>query len=236
MKAKLYLIPTPIGFGPFNQIFPDLNMQFVPTIQYFIVENVRTARRFLKKMNPAIDINQLTFFVLNKKTSPEEFASFLEPISKGENMGLMSEAGVPGVADPGADIVRLAHQKQIDIVPLIGPSSILLSLMASGLNGQSFAFNGYLPIKGNEKILALKKYEHRSIKENQTQIFIETPYRNQSLIEFFIKNLSANTLLCIAANVNTKDEFIKTMKIKDWKNKLPEIHKKPAIFLFLASS
>jgi len=234
MKAKLYLIPTPIGFGPFNQIFPDLNIQLVPTIKYFIVENVRTSRRFLKKMNPAIDINQLTFFVLNKKTSSEEFSSFLNPIKDGYSIGLMSEAGVPGVADPGADIVQLAHQKNINVIPLIGPSSILLSLMASGLNGQSFAFNGYLPIKGNEKILELKKYEHRSTKENQTQIFIETPYRNQALIEFFIKNLSSNTLLCIAANINTEDEFIKTMKVKEWKNKLPEIHKKPAIFLFLA--
>jgi 16S rRNA (cytidine1402-2'-O)-methyltransferase len=227
----LFLIPTSLGESNFDSILPTNNTRIVSSLRYFIVEDVRTARRFLKKMNSAIDIDSLTFFVLNQHTLTHEQSSFLQPLFDGNDMGILSEAGCPAIADPGADIVAIAQQNDVDVVPLVGPSSILLSLMASGFNGQSFAFVGYLPIQPAERAKALKKLESRVYSENQTQIFIETPYRNMKMLEDILQHCQSNTRLCIAADITLDTEFIKTKSIKDWKKQLPDLNKRPCIFL-----
>ncbi len=227
----LYLIPTPLGESSFDRIFPEFNTKIVSTLRYFIVEDIRTARRFLKKANPDINIDELTFFELNKHTESSTIANFLQPIYSGHDIGILSEAGCPAIADPGADVVAIAQQNNIDVVPLIGPSSILLSLMASGFNGQNFAFAGYLPIQALERTKMLKKLEGRAYSENQTQIFIETPYRNMKMLEEIISTCQTSTRLCIAADVTLESEFIKTKTVKEWKKELPDLSKRPCIFL-----
>jgi 16S rRNA (cytidine1402-2'-O)-methyltransferase len=229
MKGKLYLIPSFIGSENSEEIFPEINKKIISEIKYFIVEEERSARRFLKKMVPEIVINNLQFSVLNEHTKPIEIADYLDPCDK-YSVGLISEAGVPCVADPGSQIVKLAHEKNIDVVPLIGPSSLLLALMASGFNGQNFAFNGYLPVQRNERTRMLKIYEKRSFSENQTQLFIETPYRNMQLLEDILKTCEPGTFLSIACDLTLPTQFIKTQNIREWKIKLPDIHKRPAIF------
>lgn len=228
---KLYLIPTSLGECDLNHILPSHNSDITSSLRYFIVEDVRTARRFLKKQNPAIDIDQLTFFVLNQHTTPEEISGYLKPMFAGNDMGVLSEAGCPAIADPGADVVAIAQRNNFTVVPLIGPSSILLSLMASGFNGQSFAFVGYLPIQPAERSKALKKLESRVYSENQSQIFIETPYRNMKMLDEILHSLQPNTKLCIAADITLESEFIKTKTIKEWKNNLPDLNKRPCIYL-----
>ena len=230
MNGKLYLIPAPIGDSDISNIIPENIKNIIDSIKYYIVENVRTARRYLIKLGIKTSINDLIFYELNEHTKPEEISEFLKPI-KDYNIGLISEAGVPCVADPGSVIVGLAHSMNISVVPLVGPSSILLALMASGLNGQNFAFNGYLPVKQPEKIKKLLSLEKKSFIENQTQIFIETPYRNIQLFNDIIKICNENTLLCIAADLTSESEFIKTKPISFWKKNIPDINKKPAIFL-----
>jgi 16S rRNA (cytidine1402-2'-O)-methyltransferase len=227
----LYLIPTSLGECSFDSILPAANTRIVTDLKYLIVEDLRTARRFLKKLNPAIDIDNLTFFILNQHTSSEEISHFLQPMFDGNDMGIISEAGCPAIADPGADIVALAQQNNFIVVPLVGPSSILLSLMASGFNGQSFAFFGYLPVQSDERSKTLKKLESRAYSENQTQIFIETPYRNMKMLEEILKVCQPSTRLCIAADITLETEFIKTKSIKEWKTKLPDLNKRPCIFL-----
>jgi 16S rRNA (cytidine1402-2'-O)-methyltransferase len=227
----LYLIPTSLGECSFDSILPAANTRIVTDLKYLIVEDLRTARRFLKKLNPAIDIDNLTFFILNQHTSSEEISHFLQPMFDGNDMGIISEAGCPAIADPGADIVALAQQNNFIVVPLVGPSSILLSLMASGFNGQSFAFVGYLPVQSDERSKTLKKLESRAYSENQTQIFIETPYRNMKMLEEILKVCQPSTRLCIAADITLETEFIKTKSIKEWKTKLPDLNKRPCIFL-----
>lgn len=233
-KAKLYMIPSQLGESDFKSVFPDNNWSVILGIKYFVVENLRSARRFLKLIDKSIVIDDLHFEILDKRTSSESLSSFLDPIKQGFDVGVISEAGCPGVADPGAEVALLAHENDIDIVPLVGPSSILIAQMASGLNGQSFAFNGYLPIKGNAPIKELQKFENRSRQENQSQIFIEAPYRNMQLLELMLKTLSPQTKLCIATGLTTEQEYVKTKTIKQWKGKLPSIHKIPTIFIFLA--
>jgi len=233
-KASLYLIPSPMGESNPRHIFPDYNWEVILSIKYFVVENIRTARRFLKLMDKSIVIDDLHFEVLDKRTKFEEYSVYLNPIKQGHSVGVISEAGCPGVADPGAEITLFAHQNNIKVIPLVGPSSILIAQMASGLNGQSFAFNGYLPIKGDGPVKELLRFEKRSQQENQSQIFIEAPYRNMQLLEIMLKTLSPNTKLCIATGITTDEEYIKTKTIKQWKGKLPSIHKIPTIFLFLA--
>ncbi|MDQ2178398.1 SAM-dependent methyltransferase [Marinifilum sp. D714] len=230
MKGKLYLIPTTLGDTSVNQVIPQDIQELIPTIKHFIVENIRTARRYLKKVNSAINIDELRFYELNKHSSPNEISGYLNAI-KDFDIGIISEAGCPGVADPGADVVKLAHEKNIQVVPLVGPSSILMSLMASGFNGQNFAFNGYLPIKANERAKKIKQLDSRSLSENQTQIFIEAPYRNNKLVEDLIANCSGVTKLCIAVDITMESEFIKTLPVKAWKGMDIDLHKKPAIFL-----
>ena len=227
----LYLIPTSLGETAFDTILPSNNTTVVTDLKYFIVEDVRTARRFLKKTNPAIDIDTLTFFILNQHTSPEEISGFLKPMSAGNDMGVLSEAGCPAIADPGADVVAIAQKSNFKVVPLVGPSSILLSLMASGFNGQSFAFVGYLPIAPDERSKALKRLESRVYSESQSQIFIETPYRNMKMLEQILKTCQPTTRLCIAVDITLETEFIKTKTIKEWKTQLPDLNKRPCIFL-----
>jgi len=229
--STLYLIPTSLGESSFDSILPARNTQIVTDLKYFIVEDVRTARRFLKKANPAIDIDTLTFFILNQHTSPEEISDFLKPMVGGNDMGVLSEAGCPAIADPGADVVAIAQRNNFTVVPLVGPSSILLSLMASGFNGQSFAFVGYLPIQPEERSKSLKRLESRAYSENQSQIFIETPYRNMKMLEEILKTCQLNTRLCIAADITLETEFVKTKTIKEWKTQLPDLNKRPCIFL-----
>jgi 16S rRNA (cytidine1402-2'-O)-methyltransferase len=233
--STLYLIPTSLGECNFNRILPAQNTEIVSALRFFIVEDVRTARRFLKKMNPAIDIDSLTFFILNQHTSPEELSGFLKPMFDGNNMGVLSEAGCPAIADPGADVVAIAQKQNYAVVPLVGPSSILLSLMASGFNGQSFAFVGYLPIQPADRSKALKRLESRAYTENQSQIFIETPYRNMKMVEDILHSCQPATRLCIAADITLETEFIKTKTVKEWKGKLPDLNKRPCIFILYKS-
>jgi len=230
-KGKLYLIPTPLGEDA-NQTIPPYVIELLHKLDFFIAERAKTARHFIKKTNPVKPFSELSFFELNKHTPPEDIPSFLDPAKTGHDIGLLSEAGCPGVADPGAEIVKMAHQNDIQVVPLVGPSSILLALMASGMDGQSFAFQGYLSPKPFELAKDLKRLEQLSIKHRQSQIFIETPYRNNKLIEQAIKTLGPNTRFCIAANLTLETEYVKTRTIKDWKgNKPPDLHKVPAIFI-----
>lgn len=231
MQASLFLIPVTLGDTEHCHVLPEYNLEVIRGIRHFVVENVRTARRFLKKADPAIVIDDLTFYELNKHTSPEVVAGYLAPLAKGESVGVISEAGCPAVADPGADVVAIAQRKRYPVVPLVGPSSIILSVMASGFNGQSFAFHGYLPIDANERMNVIKKLEGRIYSENQTQLFIETPYRNQKLVEELIKLCRPSTKLCIASNITCADEFIQTRPVKDWAGKVPDLAKKPTIFL-----
>ena len=227
----LYLIPTTLGETDLNSVLPVGNFQIINNLKYFIVENLRSARRFLKQVNREINIDELTFFELNEHTNPLDLQQFITPLLNGNNVGILSEAGCPCTADPGSVVVELAHKKGIKIVPLVGPSSILLSLMASGFNGQNFAFNGYLPIDKKARINKLKILENRALTENQTQIFIETPYRNNQLLQDIIENLKSQTKLCIACELTTSNEFIKTSQLSDWKKNKADFNKKPAIFL-----
>ena len=231
MSAKIYLIPTTLGDSPVENVIPKYVVDIINQTQHYIVENIKTARRYLIKAGIKTKIDDLTFYELNKHSSPEEYDSYLNPIKENKNIGIISEAGTPGVADPGADIVAIAHRKNIPVVPLVGPSSILLSVMGSGLNGQSFAFVGYLPIKKPERIKRIKELERRSQVENQTQLFIEAPYRNQHLLEDIISNCSPETKLCIASDITLDSEFIKTKYVKEWKKGIPNLHKRPTIFL-----
>ena len=228
---KLYLVPTSLGETDFNSILPAQNTEIVTALRHFIVEDVRTARRFLKKTNPAIDIDTLTFYALNQHTSPEELSGFLKPMFDGNDMGVLSEAGCPAIADPGADVVAIAQRNNFTVVPLVGPSSILLALMASGFNGQSFAFVGYLPIQPADRAKMLRKLEGRASSENQSQIFIETPYRNMKMLEEILQTCQPATRLCIATDITLSTEFIKTKSVKDWKSQLPDLNKRPCIFL-----
>ena len=220
-----------MGDTPIDKVLPKYNTEIINSLSFFIVENTRSARRFLKKCNPEIDINALTFYELNKRTLAKDIASFLNPMKRGESMGVISEAGCPAIADPGADVVAIAQRENYKVVPLVGPSSILMSLMASGFNGQSFAFHGYLPIDSNERGRKLKTLEELVYKDDQTQIFIETPYRNNKMAEDILQHCKPQTRLCIAMNISCDNETIITKKVGAWKGKLPNMHKQPCVFL-----
>ena len=231
METALYLIPVTLGDTTIEKVLPSYNKEIILGIKHFIVEDVRSARRFLKKVERSINIDELTFYPLNKHTSPEDISGYLKPLQAGESMGVISEAGCPAVADPGADVVAIAQRKNLKVVPLVGPSSIILSVMGSGFNGQSFAFHGYLPIEPGERIKRIKALEGRIYTENQTQLFIETPYRNNKMMEDIVKNCRPTTKLCIAANITCEGEYIKTKTVKEWQGKLPDLSKIPCIFL-----
>lgn len=231
MDTALYLLPVTLGDTPIEKVLPCYNKEIIRGISHFIVEDVRSARRFLKKTDHEIDIDSLTFYTLNKHTTPEEISGYLKPLLAGASMGVISEAGCPAVADPGADVVAIAQRKNLKVVPLVGPSSIILSVMGSGFNGQSFAFHGYLPIEPGDRAKKIKSLEQRAYAEDQTQLFIETPYRNHKMIEDLLQNCKPQTRLCIAANITCEGEFIKTRTIKEWKGHIPELSKIPCIFL-----
>ncbi len=229
--GELYLVPNLLSEGEWQQVLPARIFSVVTGTRYFIVENLRTTRRFLKHVNREINIDELVFFELNKHTLPGDVSGFLKPLEEGHNMAVVSEAGCPGVADPGADVVRIAHQKGFRVVPLVGPSSVLLALMASGMNGQNFAFNGYLPVKSPERSRAISILEKKAVSEKQTQIFIETPYRNNALLADILKTCSPSTLLCIAADITGKEELVSTQPVGQWKKKVPDLNKQPVVFL-----
>ena len=231
METALYLLPVTLGDTPIENVLPSYNKEIISGIRYFIVEDVRSARRFLKKVDREIDIDALTFYPLNKHTSPEDISDYLKPLVSGASMGVISEAGCPAVADPGADVVAIAQRKKLKVVPLVGPSSIILSVMASGFNGQSFAFHGYLPIEPGERSKKLKMLEQRVYGENQTQLFIETPYRNHKMIEDILQSCRPQTKLCIAANITCEGELIQTRTVKEWQGQIPDLSKIPCIFL-----
>lgn len=231
--GTLYLIPTILAEDTADQVISPQVKDTVRRLTYFIVENLRTARRFVKSICPELVIEQLHFVQVDKDATPAQVQASLKPLlEQGIDAGIISEAGCPGIADPGAEVAKYAHQKGIRVVPFAGPSAILLSLMASGFNGQRFAFHGYLPIEKGPRLQALRNLEKEMLQRDQTQIFMETPYRNNKLLEDLVQTLSGSTRLCIAANITSPEhEFIQTKTIAEWKGKLPDIHKQPAVFL-----
>lgn len=233
-KGNLYLIPTTLGNVAPLEVLPISIKQAIEHIDHYIVENEKTARAFIKKIDSKKSQPSLSLQVLNKFTEPSLLPYFLEPCLNGMDMGILSEAGCPGIADPGADVVALAHTMGIRSVPLVGPSSIVLALMASGLNGQNFAFNGYLPIDAKERRNTLKKLEKRSREESQTQVFIETPYRNNKLLEEFTKTLMPSTKLTVACDITLPSEYIRTLTVSEWQKVSVDLHKRPCIFALLA--
>ena len=230
MQKAVYLIPITLGDTDVFDVIPQNIKEIVLEIDIFIVENIRTTRRYLKKIDRTINIDKLSFFEINKRTKYRDLQSFFQA-NKKTSIGVISEAGCPGIADPGADVVKLAHENKMKVVPLVGPSSILMALIASGLNGQNFAFNGYIPINKSDRIAKLKQLESRSLNERQTQIFIETPFRNKHLLSDILNTCNTNTMLCIASNITMPDEFIKTKSVADWKRNTPDLGKKPTVFL-----
>jgi len=230
-KGNLYLIPTPLGENEHDISLPEHNIRIIQTLHIFIVEELRTARRFLRKAGYTKDFETVSFFILNEHTPENEATEFLSDALKGNHIGLLSEAGCPAVADPGSFIVQLAHQKGLKVIPLVGPSSIMMALMASGLNGQSFVFHGYLPVKPEQRKSKLRDLDRIVNHQSQTQIFIEAPYRNKQIIQAIISNCSDETLLCIACNITMPDESIVTKSIKDWKKTNYDPGKRPVVFL-----
>ncbi|TMM28622.1 SAM-dependent methyltransferase [Polaribacter aestuariivivens] len=231
MTGKLYLIPTTLGDTEPLEVMPISVKKVIEQIDVYIVENEKSARRFIKKISPKKSQPDLQIMLLDKYAEEIETRQYLNACKEGINVGLLSEAGVPAVADPGASIVKLAHENNIQVVPLVGPSSILMAIMSSGMNGQNFAFNGYLPIDKGERKKAIKELEKLSKDKNQSQIFIETPYRNEKMFADLKTTLSPTTNLCIAADITLPTEFIKTMSVQNWKRQTPDLHKKPAIFI-----
>lgn len=230
--GKLYLIPTPLGsFDTNSKVLPEYNKEIIFSLDTFIVEQVRTARRFLSSIKHPEKIDNMEFMELNKHTDSSEVHSYLDCVNMGKSVGLLSEAGTPCIADPGALVVKIAHENAIEVVPLVGPNSIILSLMASGFNGQNFTFHGYLPVDKNQLSKKLKVLEQLVYRENQTQIFIETPYRNNQLIKTIISTCSAKTMLCVATDLTLPGESVHTYSIADWKKVKLDFHKKPSIFL-----
>ena len=231
LKGKLYLIPTTLGESNPLDVLPHTVKRTIELIDCYIVENEKTARRFIKSIYPEKVQASLMLSTLNKHTEISDHNKMIQPCLEGIDVGLMSEAGCPGVADPGAAMVKIALEKGIQVIPLVGPSSILLAMMGSGMNGQSFAFNGYLPIDKSDKKAALKNYEKLSFDKNQSQLFIETPYRNNKLVEDLLQTLQPNTHLCIAADITLPTEYIKTMKVSEWKKATIDLHNRPTIFI-----
>ncbi len=231
MKGKLYLIPTTLGDTEPLEVMPLSVKKVVEQLDHFIVENEKSARRFIKRITPTKSQPSLELMLLDKYSDDLETKNYLDACGKGISVGLLSEAGVPAVADPGASIVKLAHQKGIQVVPLVGPSSILLAIMASGMNGQSFAFNGYLPIDKSDRKKAIKDLEKLSKEKNQSQLFIETPYRNEKMLDDLRATLSPDTRVCVACDITLPTEYIKTLTVKEWKHVKTDLHKRPAIFI-----
>ena len=232
MEIALYLIPVTLGDTSIDQVLPSYNHDIIMGIRHFIVENIRSARRFLRQVDREFPIDDSEFYEMGKHADEHQFSQYLQALRDGKPMGVISEAGCPAVADPGADIVAIAQRQNLRVIPLVGPSSMIMAVMGSGLNGQSFAFNGYLPVDTSDRAKALKTLETRAWNEHQTQLFIETPYRNLKMFQTLLSTLRPQTRLCIAAGITTQDEYIHTHTIADWKKiQLPDLSKVPAIFL-----
>jgi len=229
--GTFYLIPSPLAECDFSKIFPAYNSEVLQTIDHFIVEDLRTGRRFVKKLGMQKPIDSLHFATLNEHTKGNEMETLLQSLMEGKNLGLISDAGTPCVADPGGILVSRAQQLGIEVMPLIGPNSILLALMASGLNGQLFAFNGYLPREQPERERQLRFLESLLMKNNQTQIFIETPYRNNHVFKSILAVCDPATRLCLGVNITSGNQMIKTMTVKKWKTQKIDLHKQPTVFL-----
>ncbi|EKB48305.1 SAM-dependent methyltransferase [Cecembia lonarensis] len=230
-KGKLYLIPTVLAEDTADKVISEEIREIIRHTNYYLVENVRTARRYISSLKLGVNIEGLHFEVLDKKTRRSELEGIMQPIFEGKNIGIMSEAGCPGIADPGSLAVAYAHEKNIQVVPLSGPSSMFLALMGSGFNGQSFAFHGYLPIDKKERIQAIKTLEVEAIKHKRTQIFMETPFRNNHLLKDLLETLHPDTLLCIAKNLTGSEEMIKSKTVRDWKKNPIDLHKTPTVFV-----
>ena len=231
MAGTLYLIPVTLGDSPVQHVIPAYVLELLDRLDHFIVEDLRSARRYLKRAGVAKTIDDLSFYLLNEHTDDPTMHELLAVLTVGNDAGMLSEAGVPAVADPGSELVALAHRHGIRVIPLAGPSSILMALMASGMNGQSFRFHGYLPVKKPQRLNSLRKIEKIALETGETQIFMETPYRNMSLLGDIVSTCRDHTLLCIAADISLATETIKTKTVREWKGKLPDIHKRPAVFL-----
>jgi len=230
VKGRIYLIPVTLGGDDYAAVIPQKTLEITRRLRHFVVEDVRSARRYLRLIDKGFPIDSTLFLELNEHTPAAEVSSFLEPVMNGSDIGLMSEAGLPGIADPGAMLTAIAHRKKIQITPLSGPSSIIMALISSGLNGQNFCFNGYLPVKPAERASKLKEIERRA-HEGYAQIFMETPYRNQKMIETIVSVCSSETMLCIAADITLPSEFIKTMKIAEWKKEVPDLNNRLVVFV-----
>ena len=227
----LYLIPTPLGENPPLEVLPLTVKKIIEDQNHFIIENEKAARRFIKKIAPNKNQDQLILYPLNKFITQEETETYLDQCEAGVSMGLFSDAGCPGIADPGSVIVAKAHRLGIQVKPIVGPSSLILAMMSSGMNGQNFAFNGYLPIEQKKRRQAIIKFEKKAIKDNQAQLFIETPYRSDSLLKELLKVLLSNTLLCVSCDLTLQNEYIKTLTISQWKNEKVKLNKRPCIFI-----
>jgi len=234
MTGNIYLIPVTLGGDDFLKVIPEKVISLTKLLRYFIVEDIRSARRFLKLIDKGFPINDTIFFELNEHTADSEILNYLEPAIRGSDIGIMSEAGLPGIADPGSKIVTLAHKKKIEVIPLSGPSSIILALISSGFNGQNFTFNGYLPVKPEERIARIRELEKIS-RNGYAQIFMETPYRTQKMFESLIETCNNETMLCIAADITMPSEFIRSMKISEWKQNLPLLNDKLVIYILQQS-
>jgi 16S rRNA (cytidine1402-2'-O)-methyltransferase len=228
--GKIYMIPVTLGDNDYRKVIPEKVLSIIRSLRFFAVEDLRSSRRYLKLIDNDFPVNETTFQELNEHTNESEIGHYLDPVLKGSDMGIMSESGLPGIADPGSILVSLAHRKKIKVVPLAGPSSILMALISSGLNGQNFAFNGYLPVKPAERNSKLKELERKS-HDGFAQIFMETPYRNQRMLDSILASCHNDTQLCIAVNITLPDEFIRTMTIAEWKKNLPQINDRMAVFI-----
>lgn len=230
MAGKIYLVPVTLGGEDYSYVVPEKVLSITRSLRLFVVEDLRSARRYLRMIDKKFPVNETIFHELNEHTDDSEISSYLDPVLGGSDMGIMSEAGLPGIADPGAKLVALAHKKSIRVSPLSGPSSIILALISSGLNGQNFSFNGYLPVNPADRSAALRALEKKS-KDGYAQIFMETPYRNQKMIETILKTCSNETKLCVATDITLPGEVIKTMTISEWRKNVPAINDSPAIFI-----
>ncbi|HZH70190.1 MAG TPA: SAM-dependent methyltransferase [Flavobacteriaceae bacterium] len=230
-SGVLYLIPTTLGETNPLEVLPISVKKIIEETDIYIVENEKSARRFIKSICPGKSQPKLRFYHLNKYTNSIELPEYLEPCIQGQNVGILSEAGCPGIADPGAEVVKLAHNKNIKVIPLVGPSAVLLAMMASGMNGQSFAFNGYLPIEKSDRKKEIKRLEKLSFDQKQSQSFIETPYRNNAILEDLLQSLAPQTQLCIACDITLSSEFIVTKRVAEWKKSQVDLHKRPTIFI-----
>lgn len=231
MAGKLYMIPTTLGGEQINDVIPESVQQLISGLRHFVVEDIKTARRYLRRVDRNFPIDDSVFFELNKRTELKDLNKYLKPAKEGHSIGVISEAGCPGIADPGAELVALAHDTGIRVAPLVGPSSILLALMGSGFSGQEFTFHGYLPKERKERIRRLKDFEADTRRTGHTHIFMDTPFRNMNVLDDLLNELADTTLLCIASNITLPDESVWTMNVENWREKAYDLSKKPAMFL-----